>query len=255
MKRHTCLGIILLIMVVLVAGCGGGTEQLKPANANDIVHYYGFEGSADDTIGGLNGTLKGSAAFSDFCYVGNKALDLTANGTTIELGGSYVQLPAALTLPEDMTITAWVYVSEYNAWSRLFDFQNYDKTQGVYLTLYDGSYLSFNVNNGLDGENNRRSFWGNKPNAKTLIPLKEWIHIAFTWSADEGPAVYINGKNINAWYDSNWIGIAPCNLGVLTNNYIGRSNWPDPDFKGYIDDFRIYNTVLSPREIAKLADQ
>ncbi|HYH04337.1 MAG TPA: LamG domain-containing protein [Bacillota bacterium] len=255
MKRQTYLGIILLVIVVLVAGCGGGTEQLKPANASDIVHFYGFEGSADDTIGGLNGTINGSAAFSDFCYVGSKALDLSTNGATKATGGSYVQLPPSLTLPEDMTVTAWVYVSEYNAWSRIFDFQNASTNQGIYLTLNDGSYLTFNVNNGLDKEKKLRSFWGNKPNASTFIPLKEWIHVAFTWSADEGPAVFINGKNINAWYEANWIGIAPCNLGELTNNYIGRSNWDNPDFKGYIDDFRIYKTVLSANDIAKLADQ
>ena len=33
------------------------------------------------------------------------------------------------------------------------------------------------------------------------------------------------------------------------NNYIGKSNWPDALFKGYIDELRIYDRALSAREI------
>lgn len=256
MKRHTCLGITLLIMVVLVVGCGGGTEQLKPVNARDIVHYYGFEGSADDPIGGLNGTLKGSAAFSDFCYVGNNALDLTANvNEVVGSGHSYVQLPE-ITLPEDMTITFWVYPTGLpKLWVRIFDFANYVKDQngndivgnGIWLNLYDGNgYMTF-------GNVSATVAHYMSPSAGIKTPVGEWSHVALTMSS-EGAKIYVNGKLIASNTSPEW-SISPVEFGKLTDNMIGKSRYPDPAFKGYIDDFRIYKTVLSPREIANLAEQ
>ena len=45
----------------------------------------------------------------------------------------------------------------------------------------------------------------------------------------------------------------PSDLGNTTQNWLGRSQWPaDAYFKGSLDDFRIYNRVLSPAEIDQL---
>ena len=37
------------------------------------------------------------------------------------------------------------------------------------------------------------------------------------------------------------------------NNYIGKSQWPDPLFNGQIDDFRVYDYALTSVEVAGLA--
>jgi len=42
-------------------------------------------------------------------------------------------------------------------------------------------------------------------------------------------------------------------LGTTTQNWLGKSQWPDPYFSGSLDDFRIYNRVLSQPEIGQLA--
>jgi hypothetical protein len=43
-------------------------------------------------------------------------------------------------------------------------------------------------------------------------------------------------------------------LGDTSNNFIGRSPFTtDPYLDGQIDEFRIYNRVLSPAEIGALA--
>jgi hypothetical protein len=44
--------------------------------------------------------------------------------------------------------------------------------------------------------------------------------------------------------------LRPSSLGSTANNYIGRSQYPDPHFNGVIDEFRIHNEALSPSEIA-----
>ena len=42
----------------------------------------------------------------------------------------------------------------------------------------------------------------------------------------------------------------PSSLGSTANNYLGKSQYPDPYLNGSIDEFRIYNVGLSAAEIA-----
>ncbi len=48
--------------------------------------------------------------------------------------------------------------------------------------------------------------------------------------------------------------LLPRDLGVTTQNWLGRSQWTaDAYFPGSLDDFRIYNRVLSKAEVRYLA--
>lgn len=77
-----------------------------------------------------------------------------------------------------------------------------------------------------------------------------WVHVAVTKEGTLGK-LYINGAEVGR---NENLTISPANLGETTNNYLGRSQFSnDPDFKGSIDDFRIYNYALSQREIKKHA--
>jgi len=44
----------------------------------------------------------------------------------------------------------------------------------------------------------------------------------------------------------------PADLGNTTQNWLGRSQWPDPYFNGSLDDFRIYSRALSEAEVRYL---
>jgi hypothetical protein len=44
----------------------------------------------------------------------------------------------------------------------------------------------------------------------------------------------------------------PSSLGSTTNNYIGKSQYSDPNLNGAIDQFYIYNRALSAAEILAL---
>lgn len=40
---------------------------------------------------------------------------------------------------------------------------------------------------------------------------------------------------------------------IMTANWLGRSRFAaDPFFKGWMDDFRIYDRILSPKEVSAL---
>jgi hypothetical protein len=44
--------------------------------------------------------------------------------------------------------------------------------------------------------------------------------------------------------------LTPSSLGSTVNNYIGKSQWPDPYLNGSLDEFRIYNRALGGAEVA-----
>jgi hypothetical protein len=44
--------------------------------------------------------------------------------------------------------------------------------------------------------------------------------------------------------------LRPSSLGNTVNNYIGKSQYPDPYLNGLIDEFRIYSVALSAPELA-----
>jgi hypothetical protein len=70
--------------------------------------------------------------------------------------------------------------------------------------------------------------------------------VALVYDFVAGTALlYVNGQRVS----SGPIGIP---LGAINdlNVWLGRSNWPDPYFNGQLDEFRIYNGVLSDAAVA-----
>ena len=50
-------------------------------------------------------------------------------------------------------------------------------------------------------------------------------------------------------------GYYPSTSITLTKNYIGKSNWgSDPYYNGTVDDFRVYNRVITASEVLILYD-
>jgi hypothetical protein len=59
--------------------------------------------------------------------------------------------------------------------------------------------------------------------------------------------LYVNGVAVGT---NNNMTLRPSSLGNTANNYMGKSQYPDPYLNGLIDEFRIYTVALSPAEIA-----
>ncbi len=82
------------------------------------------------------------------------------------------------------------------------------------------------------------------------VQTKEWQHLAFTWRSGAPMKLYINGVLDNPSF------IQPAISGTLSNVdklVIGRGGKDrSRGWNGLIDDVRLYNKVLSAREIAKL---
>ena len=81
-----------------------------------MTRYWTFCGNYDDTVGTANG-YGGSNAYltSDRFGVALSALDLSTG---------YIQIPSGVYFNGDYTVTAWVYIRSFNAWSRIIEVGN-----------------------------------------------------------------------------------------------------------------------------------
>lgn len=197
-----------------------------------VVAEYKFDGNTSDASANLNHSASyGSPSFGSG-HIGSGSLHL--DGVD-----DFVQLPADIANHQEITIAAWIYRDGGGAWQRVFDFGN-SQTENMFLTSnnWAGEVQFTIVNNGAS-----ENLYG------PSLPTGAWHHVAVTLGAS-GAALYVNGQLAD---ESASFTISPLDFKPV-QNYIGRSLWPDPLFDGRIDDFRVYNYVLSGFDIAQLGE-
>jgi hypothetical protein len=153
----------------------------------------------------------------------------------------FLQVPSGVWFNGDFTVEGWVFVRNYNAWSRLLDFANGQDNGNVYLALSFGASgfpaMGVFTNTGTP-----------VIVATNMLPLNQWVHLAVTASGTNG-TIYIN--EVPAV--SGVINVAP-NV-VRTNNYFGRSNYAADQYADAIfDEIRIWNYARPLADITKYRD-
>ena len=203
----------------------------KSLLAGNPLSLYSFEGNADNAFGSANGTVSGTPAYKDG-KVG-KAIEL--NGTN-----SYVTLPAAhpVSSYNQITLSTWVNWKGGKDWQRIFDFGN-GTNQYMFLTPKTGNFMRFAIKNG----------GGEQIVQTTQLAVGQWVHVVLTLG--NGTAkLYVNGEEMA----SANVTIKPGDF-KPTLNYLGKSQFStDALFNGMLDEFRIYDHVLSADEILQLAN-
>jgi hypothetical protein len=167
------------------------------------------------------------------------------NALRLSGNGDYVQLPAGLVSGlSDFTVSAWVNPAANSAWSRVFDFGT-GTGDYMFLTLSaGGGPLRFAITTSGNGNEQQLT-------APATLPLNTWSHVAVTLSGTTG-TLYINGTPVAA--NANMT-LHPSDLGVTSQDWIGRSQFPaDPPLNATVDDFQIYDHALTAAEVAVLAD-
>ncbi|MFH0779475.1 MAG: LamG-like jellyroll fold domain-containing protein [Parcubacteria group bacterium] len=227
-----------------LGGALGRTLPLDPQNhfqytgvsaggGQSLVAYYPFTGNANDAtdhanngivLGASLSTDKNNAASSAYHFAGNEYVELGSN--------------SIFDLTDGLTISAWVnhesgnghIVNKGGGWS-------------------DSGYSVFWFNNNIRVEI-QDAGRGEKAILDNLAPGNDaWHHIAVTWdSVAKTITTYIDGaaKSNTATFNGP-IGVAAQKLNIGRND-----KHPDLDFKGKIDEVRIYNTALTASQIAKI---
>ncbi len=158
----------------------------------------------------------------------------------------YVELPDDIVKNlEDFTITTWIKVDKYAAWSRVFDFGKDSNT-----------YMFFTASNSDNGGNmiyaisNGSSNGEQKISLNTKFEIGRWTHLAIVQKG-ETVTLYIDGIAVAS---SKAFTKNPKNtIGSSANNYLGKSQFAqDKYFAGGIDDFRIYNSAISHEDILNI---
>ncbi|BCM93489.1 hypothetical protein IAD21_05380 [Abditibacteriota bacterium] len=205
------------------------SAELKVAQS--LASRYDFDGNAKDTIGTNGATVNGAPNYAPG-KVGAQAIALDG-------ADDYVTLPKGVANFQDVTIAAWVYWDGGGNFQRIFDFGS-EVEANMFLTPKS------NIGKLLFSITTTRAAEGSGTLEAPALPANEWAHVAITLNGDTG-TLYVNGKAVAA----GTVTLDP--LFAQTNCYIGKSQYPDPLFKGRIDDFRIYNYALSGEQVAVLA--
>lgn len=201
------------------------------AGTPDLMAQLRFDGTVlDNSPNGNHCAVYGGTSYVAG-KVGSNAL--TLNGTT-----NFVQLPATLANQQDITVSTWVYYNGGGNWQRIFDFGN-SQAENLFLTASNAAgNLQCSIVNGSAAQD----VVGPK------LPTGVWSHVAVTIGA-AGIRLYLNGQQVAQSTNS---AIRPLAFKPV-QNYIGRSQYPDPLLNARIDEFRVYNYALAPVEVATLA--
>jgi concanavalin A-like lectin/glucanase superfamily protein len=192
--------------------------------------------SADSSGNGHTAMMIGGATFSP---------GVSGNAATLSGANQYVMLPegivSALT---NFSISGWIYQNRgaVGYGDRLFDFGT-GTMVNMFITT-DGDALRYAVTT------------GGHPTEENLLtsgtlPLASWQHLAVTLAGATG-TLYRNGTPVKSGTTT----LDPAALGVTTQNWIGRSQYPNDHYlDGLVDEFRIYNRALSAAEVMELYGQ
>ncbi len=223
--------------MVFAVSCGVLAVEKQP------LIYYSFDEDGGDIVvdesgNGKNAMLEGGVKWSG---EGRKGGALHFEGTD-----GFVRLPDNIAKQLDtMTIALWVKLDANPMWARVFDLSG---SKGfMYLTLNSGDPAGYT----------RFSIYVGNPDTEPVLSipadtfeLNTWYHIAVTASQDEY-SLYVNGEEKATLPVTH----SPSEIGsdVLMSNYLGKSQFEDPYFAGFMDEFYLYTEALTEEEVAALS--
>jgi endoglucanase len=232
------------IYYYVVSAVVSGSETPNSAQAaattmspvhGSLVHRYSFSETGGttvaDSIGGpvWNGTLPGGGT------LGGGQLALAANSQ------QYASLPPGiLGSLSNFTVVAWVNLTSTSNWSRIFDFGN-NTTTNMFLTPQNGTTGTLRFAITTNGGGNEQQI-----NCGSTLTTGVWHQVVVTLNGTTG-VLALDGVAVGT---NSGLTIKPASLGGTANNYIGKSQYPDPGLDGRVDEFCIYSAALSPAEIA-----
>ncbi len=194
---------------------------------------YGFDSDSSticiDNSGNLNdGSITGASRVAG------------VNGNALNFDGSnYVTVDDhdSLDISDNLTISCWINISDYPTNFAGFPIEKRTNTADANFACY---YYGTGVHQGKLGFLANAGGTWQLISPYIILPQKEWVHVALVYTAEGGGQMYINGEAHGNLTGSGKLAINAANL------EIGR------DFKGLIDEVRIYDRALLALEVKSI---
>ncbi|MCE2790478.1 MAG: hypothetical protein LW630_11285, partial [Saprospiraceae bacterium] len=171
-------------------------------------------------------------------------------GSHIKLSGGssgsstagYLSVPNTLSSTNDFTFETWIKLKSYDDWARILDFGN-NSTVNFFFTPSaggTGNKPRFAITvGGIAGEQ--------RLNASSKIPLNKWTHVAVVINGTAGVGkMYMDGVEVAS---NNSMTLTPAKMPVTVNNYVGKSQYPDPYLNAELDEMRFWSVARTPQQI------
>jgi hypothetical protein len=151
------------------------------------------------------------------------------NGAYIATGKTAIQLGASGALPR--TVSIWAKTQLFNN-AGLYD-------MGAFADAADFSLRTLSDTT----QRWRVQYWGGADRDLDIVPsFNNWVHTVLV-NDGANNQLYINGKQVLAWAGT---------LNTANNQALVLGYWGGSRFLGQLDDFRLYNYALTPKEAAAL---
>lgn len=259
---------ILSILCLAAVSCGVNLEK-------GLVIHSDFEGNAKDlSPNHFDGALRSGATISGDCAVGDSSVYFNGDRAYVEYPERKVYFDG------DYSISIWVKWEECHLWDRILDFNQVMPMSGNAVTWLIGrsdedtenalwfDQWIFHEDIPVESILDQRKF----PADAYLgydVKLGQWDHYVVVYdSSARNPlgvqqntkgenvpykgkvTLYVNGKKTGESVHC----LKPQPITTVAN-WLGRSRFSaDPHFKGWMDDFRIYDRKLSAKEVTALYD-
>lgn len=203
--------------------------------------YLPLDGNLTDASGNnVSLTTTGTMQYVTANVIGTNALYLAneANVTGGTAAANYVRA-TSFTFSTQFSVSMWMLCTNINVSNSSVAFATNSGTSALNNSIWIARFASGVVSCG---------FWlGNRIDS-TALAANQWVHTSLTYNGALSAnqlTLYVNGS------------FAGSVTGTLAQNGFMFGNASTTTtantFAGFIDDFRIYNRVLSPSEVAALA--
>ena len=222
-------------------------SQNAQAEEANLVFDLNFENLTEEIGTALGDTITANTGETVTVYDTVALVEGRDGGKAVDLrfGKGYLTVPNTDKLnPESMTVSVWLKrVESANKEARIL----WAKANNSWNT--DGWFLGWTTGESMALVTDGTNMAVQKASADTLLPENEWTNITGVFNSETGEIIlYQDGVK----FASTQISGASITKSGLTDILIGKSGYGDVGIGCYADDFKIFNTALSEKEVGEL---
>ncbi len=265
--------LFITLLVLSSTGCGkkdrnqGNRDSDASTIDSGLVVYSSFNKIPENSL--KTGTeLLNGAKITEKAVVGDGAVYLDGED-------DFISFPEGVYFKGDYSISIWCRFLDYKQWTRILDFNQEEPASGPAVTwligIKEGGKARMWFDQWVLRDSVALESILNFPEPDAYlgydIPDSSWNHFVITYNSEAenrlgkqtnkfGQEVFLSGQvklYVNGVETHTTLYCLKPDDSPTINNWLGRSAFKnDPFFKGYMDDFRIYDRVLDIGEVKEL---